>query len=207
MTESTLLHFDPWPRGHGYGLLWWLQCASSKPEGRDGPAEAGHQGLLLAQRHGFGSVQWYFAAGIGVQLIAVNPAAKLVCVVTASSDQEDRDTLFKILEEQIVSSARASAFPRDLEAQRLPQTEVAAAAISCPKPVLPLPAFARSVSNRTIAFEANPLGWKTLVLTFAAGSDAAHVSCNGSTSAAVGLDGVPRLTAEPDRTQRSAWQG
>jgi len=78
---------------------------------------------------------------------------------------------------------------------------------SCTKPVLPLPAFARSVSNRTIAFEANPLGWKTLVLTFAAGSDAAHVSCNGSTSAAVGLDGVPRLTAEPDRTQRSAWQG
>jgi CubicO group peptidase (beta-lactamase class C family) len=207
MSESTRLHFDPWPRGHGYGLLWWLQCASSKSDAPDGPAEARCYGPLQAQQHGFGPVQWYFAAGIGVQLIAVNPAASLVCAATGSTDQEDRDTLFQILEEHVVGSPRASALPRDLAAERLLQAEVAAAAGAHPKPVPPLPALAQSLSGRTIAFEANPLGWNTLVLTFAAGSDVAHVICNDSTPASVGLDGVPKLTAEVDCTQRSAWQG
>jgi CubicO group peptidase (beta-lactamase class C family) len=207
VTESTRLHFDPWPRGHGYGLLWWLQCASFGYGEPGPPAEGGHMGPLEAQRHGFGPVQWYFAAGIGVQLIAVHPGTRLVCAVTGSTDQEDRDALFEILEEHLVGPARTSALPRDLEAERLLQAEVATVTVPHPKPVLPLPALARSLSGRTIAFEANPLGWDTLVLTFAAGSDVAHVSCNDSIPAVVGLDGVPRLTAEADRTQRSAWRG
>jgi hypothetical protein len=207
VTESTRLHFDPWPRGHGYGLLWWLQCASSRAGARDEPAEEGHHSALQAQRHGFGLVQWYFAAGIGVQLIAVHPGTKLVCAVTGSTDQGDRDTLFQILEEYVIGSACASTLPRDSEAERLLQAEVAAVNVPDPKPVLSLPALARSLSGRKIAFEANPLGWNTLVLTFAPGCDVAHVSYNDSTPAVVGRDGVPRLTAEADRTQRSAWQG
>jgi CubicO group peptidase (beta-lactamase class C family) len=207
VTESTRLHFDPWPRGHGYGLLWWLQCASSKPGARDEPAEGALGSPLQAQGHGFGPVQWYFAAGIGVQLIAVHPGTRLVCVTTGSTDQEDRDTLFQILEEHVVGSARTSALPKDLKAERLLQSEVAGAAVPHPKPLSPLPALARSLSGRTIVFETNPLGWNTLLLTFAAGSDVAQISYNDCAPVVVGLDGVPRLTAEADRTQRSTWQG
>jgi len=207
VAESTRLHFDPWPRGHGYGLLWWLQCASAQSGARDGAVPAGQHGLLQAQRSGFGFVQWYFAAGIGVQLIAVHPAAKLVCAVTGSTDQEDRDTLFQLLEEYVVGSARDGVLPRDVEGQKLLQAEIAAAVGPGPGPVLPLPAMAQRVTGRIITLEPNALGWNTLVLHFPAGSAVARVSCNGSAPADVGLDGMPRLTAEPDRTQRSAWRG
>jgi len=207
VAESTRTRFDPWPRGHSYGLLWWQQCAAPRQGPRGAAGAAGPRPTLEARRRGFGPIEWYFAAGIGVQLIAVAPGANLVCAITASTDQEDRDTLFGILEQHVIAAAQATPRPPDAEGQTLLEGEIAAAAREPARAIPDLPELALHVSGRAFAFEPNRLGWRTLALTFAADSGEAQVSLNGSTPVAVGLDGVPRITAEPERTLRSTWLG
>ena len=214
VAESTRFRFDP-TRSQGYGLLWWLRSVPSKTGLRSvasetglrsAAPESGPRGIAAAQQRGLEPSQWYFAAGIGVQVIAVAPAASLVCAVTGRTDEEDREWVFRSLEEHVIGSAQTSVHPADPEGQRLLQAEIAAFAQPQPKQAPPQPAHAQEVSGRTYTLESNRLGWKTLAISFGAGSDVAQVSLNASTPVPVGLDGVPRLTAEAERTLRSAWQ-
>ena len=58
VSESTRLHFDPWPRGHGYGLLWWLQCASFRVSRARSTGRRGTHGPAR------GAAKWFWAGPV-----------------------------------------------------------------------------------------------------------------------------------------------
>jgi len=208
VAESTRFRFDP-KRGQGYGFFWWLRSVPTQEGLRSVSPEARLRspdcvGVLCSASS---ARQSYFAAGIGMQVIDVTPATNMVCVVTGSTDEEDRPRVFHSLEQHVIGSGQASACAADPEGQRLLQDHVAAVARPLRQPVSPLPTLAGTISGRTYSLEPSPLGWRTLALHFSPGSDIAHVSYNAGQLVAVDLDGVPRVTAEPERSLRSAWRG
>lgn len=182
VATATRYRFDPDPRGDGYALLWWL-------------------------RNPFAAPRWFFAAGIGVQSIAVAPAHGLVVAVSASADREVRDMLFEALEQEVLATTQDGPLAPDPAGQALLQDKVHAATLPHPTAAPRLPPIAAQVSGRTYALDPNRLGWQTLSLSFAPGASIAQAVVNGGAPAEVGLDGAPRVTAEAEPERRSAWQG
>jgi hypothetical protein len=63
---------------------------------------------------------------------------------------------------------------------------------------LPLPMMAEKISGKFISFDKNPLGWKTLALTFTAGQAEASATFDGVHDVAIGLDNLYRVSDGQD---------
>jgi CubicO group peptidase (beta-lactamase class C family) len=164
--ESTRVHAKTSDIDYGYG--WWVKT-------RDIPFA-------------------YEAVGRGGQRINVVPSKNLVVVITGGGfdAKEVRPLLLPALKsDQALPENRAGV------------ARLAAALTAVTKPPAsnaapPLPATARTISARSYLMETNTVGLKKLSLTFASQNEAAlglTFMDNHTEARPVGLDGVPRISA------------
>ncbi len=131
--------------------------------------------------------------GRGGQRLSVVPSKNLVVVMTGGGF-EPGDV------GQLIVAALKSDQP--LPENRAGAARLAAAVITASKPptpksIAPLPEIARTVSGKTYLLENNPVGLKTLSITFTSQSDASvrlTFTDNPTEVRPIGLDGVARLS-------------
>lgn len=139
----------------------------------------------------------YAAIGRAGQGIYIYPEQNMVVVFTAGlsfRDNEDFGPIVKLLNEYILPAVKSS--------QTLPANPAASArlhalaqALAQPRQdTLPLPMIAENISGKYISFDKNPLGWKTLALTFTAGQAEASATFDGVHDVAIGLDNLYRVS-------------
>ncbi len=145
----------------------------------------------------------YAALGRGGEHIFILPEQNLLVIFTAGltyRDNADFAPLVELLNGYILPAVKSDrALPANPAAVARLQAGIQALAVPRQAPP-PLPAAAARISGRQYSLEANPLGWKTLALTFPAGSRAAGESeaaatINGAPPLAIGLDNLYRLHA------------
>ena len=155
----------------------------------------------LPQEDGYGYLWWipstggYQAAGIGGQSVVVRPDLQLVVVTTGSG----RSALTKEwVRNAIVPSVRSSG-PLPADAAAVAELRARADALAQPPKrhaVPDLPATAAEVSGRLFNLEANDLSWRQVALSFSTGEPTATLVRDGD-ELPIGLDGAPRVVAEP----------
>jgi CubicO group peptidase (beta-lactamase class C family) len=147
----------------------------------------------------------YEANGRGGQRITVIPTQNTVEVVTSGG--ADANAVAPLL--------AAAIYPTALQPNPAGQARLAAAIAAAATPPAPtiaamIPAWASAIAARTYVVSDNPLGLRTIRLTFAA-PDRASVQLGFASGAmgeyGVGLDGVPRLTWDAASGHRVAMSG
>ncbi len=202
------------------GYLWlhygrW-QDAQIVPSAYLRAALTGHALVEPGVQYGYGFWLYpghtpydYEANGHGGQRIVVVPSQKMVEVVTAGG--ADANAVTPLLTAAFRSDAP---LPPNPEGDARLAAAIASAA-SPPGPVRPgvVPAWAAAISGVTFVASDNPLGLRTIGLTFAApGQASVQLSfVNGKTGTyAIGLDGVPPLSWDasspsPHRLAMTGW--
>ncbi|HLY04957.1 MAG TPA: serine hydrolase [Rhizomicrobium sp.] len=148
----------------------------------------------------------YEANGHGGQRIVVVPSQNMVEVVTAGGVDANAVTPY------LTAAYRGDApLPPNPEGEARLAAAIAGAA-SAPLPVRPgpVPAWAAAISGDTFVLSDNPLGIRTIRLTFAAPEEASVqlVLANGKAGEyPVGLDGVPRVSRDVSSPHRLAMTG
>ena len=176
-----------------------------------------HPGWSEGQEYGYGMWLYprrtppvYEGLGRGGQRISVVPAANLVVVFTGGGFEPGDIGDF------IGRAIRSDGpLPEDpAAAARLAAAVREAASAPAAGPVPPAPALAAAVSGRTWALEANPLGIRSLTLSFPGGVEAAlelRLADRVDGPRPVGLDGVPRVSGAGrfglPVALRGAWDG
>jgi hypothetical protein len=174
--------YPPNPHLSGYGYQWWINA--------------------------FGG---YTAIGFGEQQIMVLPEQDLVIVITGVFPEQGEIMPPDLVQKFILPAVNAPApLPEDeIAARRLADLVAAAAAGPQPAPVPPLPDIATQISGKTYQLQ-SPDGQTTETLRLTFGSEAEVATFEGMidgqpVEAAIGLDGVPRLT--PGRAGQVLLQG
>ena len=163
-TKNRVGNLGP-PNGYGYG--WWTTNGRS-----------------------------YYASGRGGQLVLIAPLLDAVLVATGAESPEQAQAVNQLWSDELAEHLSASALPPNpAAARKLALAVVAAkappAAASVPAP----PAIASTVAGRRYRLDANPFGWDAVSFDFAAKEATLHIVVGATnTSAAVGLDAVPRIT-------------
>jgi CubicO group peptidase (beta-lactamase class C family) len=169
LTAAATAHATTTEAGMDYGYGWWIE----------------HQSDVGGE---------FSAQGRGGQYITVFPALKAVAVITGSGNYGSGDVT-DLLAPALVDPTKAlPANPAGMA--RLQEVVGGLTKPPAAKPVPPLPPVARTVSGRTYAFDANPLGLKTLRLDFDGSAEAklaATLADGSEVGGAVGLDGLYRL--------------
>jgi hypothetical protein len=147
--------------------------------------------LIKAQ----GNHSIYEASGRGGQRISVVPDKSIVVVLTGGGFQPSEIT--QLLAAAVTSD---SPLPENREGvARLRGRVEAAAKPPAPKAVAPPPPTAGNVSGKTYLLEPNPLGLKSISLTFPPGATASvqiAYTDNRVETRPVGLDGLERLSPD-----------
>ncbi|HYX69612.1 MAG TPA: serine hydrolase [Terriglobales bacterium] len=170
----------------------WMQAATQAHSHPNfGSGEYGYGFWVYPQRDPF----IYEALGRGGQRISVVPAKNLVVVFTGG--EFEPGDIGKFIGESIKSDQR---LPENAAGvARLAATVRAAAAppTATPPPAAPATSISQTISGRNYMVEANPLGLKSLSLTFSGPAEAiARLEfVDGRVEQRpLGLDGVPRLS-------------
>jgi CubicO group peptidase (beta-lactamase class C family) len=135
----------------------------------------------------------YEGNGRGGQRLSVVPNLNLVVVMTGGGFEPGDIGDFI---GQSIKSDRP--LPKNPAAEaRLAKVVTAAAGTPAAQPVTPIPAISKPISGKNYLLENNPVGLKSLSLTFSGGNEAvAHLEfADGrNENRPVGLDGVPRVS-------------
>lgn len=153
----------------------------------------------------YGHLFWvyptHFAAeGLGEQMIQIVKNRNMVVVMTSAIDWHKGPVVLKLLQDYIIPAASSDTpLPPNPAALASLQDKVKYMANPV-QPVQPLSTVALGASGKTYLMQDNPLGWKTISVTFEEGKPealATVVTARGTdtikSTVAVGLDNIYRL--------------
>jgi CubicO group peptidase (beta-lactamase class C family) len=140
----------------------------------------------------------YVALGLGGQQIHIYPSRNLIVVVTAGlKAYAEAPEIEEMLNNYILPSIK-SRQPLADNPQGVLRLQAAVEAAANPiQPVAKLPPTALDISNSTYVFGENPFGWQSMRMVFTPAADTAQLYINDSTTIAVGLNNLFRLTDSP----------
>jgi hypothetical protein len=142
---------------------------------------------------------FYMAAGFGGQFIFVVPDKDIVVVFTSGMSLTDFSIPERLLENYILPAALSSA-PLPENPSGLGRLRAQMGALENPSPTAtsPLPAMAHVVSGRNYVFDPNDLDFRSISLSFSAGTNEALLDLSyrdrNLVQLPVGLDNVWRVT-------------
>jgi CubicO group peptidase (beta-lactamase class C family) len=155
-------------------------------------------------------VPMFEADGRGGQVITVIPDKNLIVVMTGGGFEPG--DVGKFILESVKSDAPIADDAAATGALSVAVTS--AAEPSKPEQPQPVPAWARSISAKRYAFDANPVGLSALTVTFSRNDEATariEFADGRIEERAVGMDGVPRLSAAGPFglpvAMRAEWMG
>ena len=164
----------------------------------------------------YGYLFWVYpnrfaAEGLGDQWITVVPNKNLIVVITAAHSGGNNDAMQSLVADDIVPAVTSNG-PLSANPTAAKALEAQVARMENPvQPVPALPVVAAAISGRTFQLSANTVDWKSLSVTFTAGSATAQatvVTSAGDQRVTIGMDHVYRLNAQAGGGQialRGSW--